>query len=176
VLEPDALAGMDCLSAADQQTRLALLSDAVSVLAARPGVATYIDAGHSGWQSASTMATRLSSAGVANARGFSLNISNFMTTASERTYGDQLSGLIGGRHYVVDTSRNGLGPAPGGQWCNPSGRALGDRPTTATGDALADAYFWIKRPGESDGTCNGGPAAGTWWADYALGLAQRAAY
>jgi cellulase/cellobiase CelA1 len=38
------------------------------------------------------------------------------------------------------------------------------------------SYFWIKRPGESDGTCNGGPPAGQWWADYALGLAQRAAY
>ena len=176
VLEPDALAGMDCLSAADQQTRLALLSDAVSVLAARAGVSTYIDAGNSGWQSASTMAGRLRSAGVASARGFSLNVSNFMTTATQRTYGDQLSGLLGGKHYVVDTSRNGLGPAANGQWCNPSGRALGDRATAATGDALADAYFWIKRPGESDGTCNGGPAAGSWWADYALGLAQRAAY
>jgi hypothetical protein len=176
VLEPDALAGMDCLSAADQQTRLALLSDAVSVLAARPGISAYVDAGHSGWQSASTMAGRLRAAGVASARGFSLNVSNFMTTAAQRTYGDQLSGLIGGKHYVVDTSRNGLGPAADGQWCNPSGRALGDRPTAATGDALADAYFWVKRPGESDGTCNGGPAAGSWWADYALGLAKRAAY
>jgi endoglucanase len=31
-------------------------------------------------------------------------------------------------------------------------------------------------PGFSDGTCNGGPAAGTWWPDYALGLAERAAW
>lgn len=176
VLEPDALAGMGCLSAANQQTRLALISDAVSVLAARPGVSTYIDAGNSAWQSASTMAARLKSAGVAGARGFSLNVSNFMTTASQRSYGDQLSSLTGGKQFVVDTSRNGLGPAADGQWCNPSGRALGDRPTAATGDPLADAYFWIKRPGESDGACNGGPAAGTWWADYALGLAKRAAY
>jgi hypothetical protein len=176
VLEPDALAGMDCLSAADRQTRLSLLSDAVSVLASHAGVATYIDAGNSSWQSASTMASRLTSAGIANGRGFSLNISNFRTTSSERTYGDQLSGLVGGKHFIVDTSRNGLGPTADNQWCNPSGRALGDRPTAATGDALADAWFWIKRPGESDGTCNGGPAAGQWWADYALGLAQRAAY
>jgi endoglucanase len=146
------------------------------VLAARPGVATYIDAGNSGWQSAATMAARLKSAGIASARGFSLNISNFMTTATQRTYGDQLSSLVGGKHFIVDTSRNGLGPTADGQWCNPAGRALGDRPTTATGDALADAWFWIKRPGESDGTCNGGPGAGSWWAGYALGLAQRAAY
>jgi len=32
----------------------------------------------------------------------------------------------------------------------------------------------VKHPGESDGTCNGGPTAGTFWTDYAIGLAQRA--
>ena len=176
ILEPDALAGMGCLSQADQRTRLALLSDAVSVLASHGAVSTYVDAGNSGWQSATTMASRLNAAGAAGARGFSLNVSNFMTTASQLTYGDQLAGLLGGKRFVVDTSRNGLGPTPDGQWCNPSGRALGQRPTSATGDVLADAFLWIKRPGESDGTCNGGPAAGAWWADYALGLAKRAAY
>jgi hypothetical protein len=176
VLEPDALASMDCLSAADQQTRLSLLSDAVSVLGARAGVATYLDAGNSSWQSAATMAARLKSAGVAGARGFSLNVSNFRTTANELSYGDQVSGLTGGKHFVVDTSRNGLGPTSDSQWCNPPGRALGTGTTTSTGDTRADAFVWIKRPGESDGTCNGGPAAGQWWADYALGLAQRAAY
>jgi endoglucanase len=176
VLEPDALAAMDCLSSADRQTRLDLLSDAVTVLSSQPGVAVYIDAGHAGWQSTSTIASRLQSAGIARARGFSLNVSNFMTIASSLSYGDELSSLVGGKHFVVDTSRNGLGPAPDGQWCNPSGRALGNRPTASTGDARADAFIWIKHPGESDGACNGGPAAGTWWADYALGLAQRAAY
>ena len=54
--------------------------------------------------------------------------------------------------------------------------ATRDRPTASTGDPNADAFLWIKHPGESDGACNGGPVAGTWWADYALGLAQRAAY
>jgi endoglucanase len=34
--------------------------------------------------------------------------------------------------------------------------------------------LWIKRPGESDGTCNGGPSSGKWWPEYALGLAQLA--
>jgi endoglucanase len=176
VLEPDALGGMDCLGAADQSTRLSLLSDAVSVLAGYAGVKTYIDAGHSRWQAASVIASRLKSAGVARASGFTLNVSNYLSTAEERGYGDDVSALVGGKHFLVDTSRNGLGPSPDGQWCNPPGRALGDRPTTATGDPLADAWFWLKAPGESDGTCNGGPAAGQWWADYALGLARRAAY
>jgi endoglucanase len=174
ILEPDALAGMDCLSAADQQTRLALLSDAVSVLSSHPSTYVYIDAGNSRWHSAGEMASRLGSAGVGQAQGFSLNVSNTLTTGEERSYGDAISAAIGGKHFVIDTSRNGLGS--NGEWCNPPGRALGDRPTASTGDAAADAYFWIKRPWESDGTCNGGPSAGTWWSEYALGLAQRAAY
>ncbi|HEU4535784.1 MAG TPA: glycoside hydrolase family 6 protein, partial [Polyangiaceae bacterium] len=74
----------------------------------------------------------------------------------------------------IDTSRNGKGS--NGEWCNPSGRALGASPTASTGDPLVDAFFWLKAPGESDGACNGGPSAGTFWPDYALGLAQRAAY
>ena len=66
--------------------------------------------------------------------------------------------------------------AANGEWCNASGRALGARPTAATGNSLADAFLWIKPPGESDGTCNGGPAAGVFWPEYAIGLAQRASW
>lgn len=174
ILEPDALAGADCLSAADRQTRFELLKDAVSVLSQGDTVAVYIDAGHSKWLSASEAAARLRSAGIEQARGFSLNVSNYNTTAEEVAYGKSLSGLVGGKTFVVDTSRNGRGS--NGQWCNPSGRALGPRPTASTGEAAVDAYLWVKAPGESDGTCNGGPSAGTWWPEYALGLAQRAAY
>ena len=28
---------------------------------------------------------------------------------------------------------------------------------------VVDTNLWIKPPGESDGPCNGGPAAGVWW-------------
>jgi endoglucanase len=175
VLEPDALAGLDCLSAADQEARLALLRDAVAVLRAKPGVEVYVDAGHSAWHPAATMADRLRRADVARATGFALNVSNFQLTSNEVAYGRAVSARLGGKHFVIDTGRNGLGPN-GAEWCNPSGRALGPRPTTATGDSLVDAFLWIKQPGLSDGTCNGGPAAGAWWADYALGLARRSAY
>jgi endoglucanase len=176
ILEPDALAGLDCLSASQQTTRYSLLHDAVSVLAAHPGVLVYLDAGHSAWQPAGVMADRLRRAGVGSAAGFALNVSNFQRTGDEVTYGMGISSRVGGKHFVIDTSRNGLGPAPGGQWCNPSGRALGEKPTAVTGHAGVDAYLWIKHPGESDGTCNGGPPAGTWWSSYALGLAERAAW
>ena len=75
-------------------------------------------------------------------------------------------------HYVIDTSRSGLGPTADNEWCNPLGRAVGTLPTTATGIDGLDAYLWIKPPGESDGSCNGGPTAGKFWAEYALELAE----
>ena len=175
ILEPDALPGMDCLSSSDQGTRLSLLADAVNQLRTLSAT-VYLDAGHSNWQSAPTMADRLSRAGVARADGFALNVSNFYTTSTQVVYGDAISALIGGKHYVIDTSRNGLGSAGADAWCNPDGRALGERPTTLTASPLVDAFLWVKTPGESDGSCNGAPAAGAWMPEYALGLAQRASY
>lgn len=176
ILEPDALAGMGCLTTTDQQTRLDLLDYAVTTLNTKAGVSVYLDGGHSRWQSAAEMAKRLNGAGVAKARGFSLNVSNFNATSNELAYGDSIAGLVGGKKFIVDTSRNGLGPTLDFQWCNPAGRALGERASASTSRPNADAYFWIKGPGESDGSCNGGPSAGSWWAEYALGLAERAVY
>jgi endoglucanase len=173
VLEPDALAGYDCLSAKDRDTRLALLREATETLASA-GAWVYIDAGNPGWQSAAEMARRLEAAGVAQAAGFALNVSNFITTEDNIEFGDAVSRLTGGKHYLIDTSRNGLGPVAGDIWCNPPGRAVGTYPTTATGRTLVDAYVWVKNPGDSDGPCNGGPEAGEWWPDYALGLMRRA--
>jgi endoglucanase len=176
ILEPDALASMSCLSATDQQTRFMLLSDAVSVLKTQGNIAVYLDAGHPGWPSVSDIVSRLQQANIAQADGFSLDASNYILTSDNIAEGQQISSLIGGKHFIVDTSRNGLGPTPDYQWCNALGRALGNRPTVSAGNILIDAFLWIKRPGESDGYCNGGPAAGSWWADYALGLAQLAAW
>ncbi|GFM99478.1 hypothetical protein Sfulv_42890 [Streptomyces fulvorobeus] len=56
----------------------------------------------------------------------------------------------------------------------PARAGPGNTPAALTGEDGLDAYLWIKRPGDSDGTCRGGPSAGTWWPEYALGLAERA--
>lgn len=174
VLEPDALAGMGCLSTTDRERRVSLLSEAINILKSNPLTYVYLDAGHARWIAASEMANRLIAANVGRADGFSLNVSNFVWNTENVTYGSAISSRIGGKHFVIDTSRNGEGPTSTNEWCNPSGRGLGVSPTAATGNPLVDALLWIKRPGESDGSCNGGPGAGKWWADYALGLAQRA--
>lgn len=171
VLEPDALPQLDCLDAAGRQARLDALNYAVTRLKNVPGAIVYIDIGNKGWLSPADAAARLTQANIARADGFSLNVSNFYTTAESAIYGNDISDRIGGKRYIIDTSRNGLGS--NGQWCNPDGRALGSAPSTQTSYALVDALAWVKGPGESDGTCNGSPSAGTWWPEYALGLAQR---
>jgi len=173
ILEPDALAGMDCLPAAKQAERTMLIREAVSALKAQRA-AVYIDAGHARWHSPSRMAPRLRDAGIADAAGFALNVSNFQDTRQNIVYGEQLSRLVGGKHFVIDTSRNGA-PTRDAEWCNPAGRALGVAPTVNTGHPLVDAFLWVKVPGESDGTCRGGPRAGAWWSEYALELARLAA-
>lgn len=171
ILEPDALPGMDCLNAQGQRDRLALMRDAVHVLKAQ-GAMVYIDAGHARWHPAETMAQRLKQVDIANANGFSLNVSNYIANAPNIAYGERLSRLVGGKHFLIDTSRNGVGAESA--WCNPRGQALGIVPTTQTGHPLVDAFLWVKQPGESDGTCNGGPRAGAWWNEIAVELSRAA--
>ena len=181
VLEPDGLPQMtDCLDAHRREERLAMVGYAIDKLGALGGTAVYVDAGHSAWVPAPEMATRLLAAGVQRAAGFALNVSNYQATSDLLEYGRQLSALVGGKHFIVDTSRNGNGPPTGldpkdqGNWCNPDGRALGTPPTIATGEPLCDAFYWIKPPGESDGTCNKGPSAGAFWPEKALEMARNA--
>jgi len=176
ILEPDALSELSCLNPEQQAAYYSLLGYAVRTLTHGSSTAVYLDAGNAHWQSPQTIAARLKLADVAGARGFSLNVSNYDTSASEDAYGRAIDGALGQpAHFVIDTSRNGQGPAPGGAWCNPPGRGLGMAPTHETGDGLLDAYVWVKHPGTSDGTCNGGPAAGSWWPAAALELATNAA-
>ncbi|MGW0335258.1 glycoside hydrolase family 6 protein [Streptomyces sp. NPDC003011] len=174
VLEPDAVAHLidGCTPAAHGAERERLLGEAIVRLKQQPHTKVYLDAGNPAWiRESHKLVEPLKRAGIERADGFALNVSNFQTDEATRTYGLQLSGDLGGKHFVIDSSRNGNGPLPG-VWCNPPGRALGTRPTTDTGEPALDAYLWIKRPGESDGTCEGGPNAGRWWPEYALGLAR----
>jgi endoglucanase len=177
ILEPDALAMAGCLSGDQRQERMDLIRYAVDTLTRNPATALYIDAGHSRWVGADAMAGMLNDVGISKARGFSLNTANFFTTGEEIGYGDAISGQTGGAHYVIDTGRNGAGPADGDMyWCNPSGRALGAKPTTDTGNGNVDAFLWIKRPGESDGSCGrGDPGAGRFMPASAIALASNAA-
>ncbi|ANP55281.1 endoglucanase [Streptomyces griseochromogenes] len=178
VLEPDALLHLvdGCTPGQFQEERYDLLKGAVAKLKSLKNTKVYLDAGNAGWGHPDQIFQPLKRAGIDQADGFSVNVSNFYSTQDSIAYGKQLSAKVGGKHFVIDTSRNGNGPDTAGnpseRWCNPPGRSLGEAPTTKTTDPLVDAYLWVKRPGESDGDCKGGPKAGDWWASYALALAK----
>lgn len=178
LLEPDAIPASRCLSAGDRAVRLGLLRYAVRTLAALPRAAVYLDAGAGDWLKEREVAPLLRRAGIAAARGFALNTTHFDWTAAEVAYGMRLSRLLGGKHFIVNTSGNGRGPQVRRRfhvWCNPRGRALGPVPTLATPNPRVDALLWLQDPGISDGRCNGGPPVGRFWRDWALELARNAA-
>lgn len=178
ILEPDAIP----FAIGGCPIEFQLLAEAVKELARASGARVYVDAGNPSWVTpVSLLAAPLRAADVAQAAGFSLNVSNFETNAANIAYGHELSRLLGGAHFVIDTSRNGNGPALDAAGapiiCDPPGRGLGAPPSTSTGVSGLDAYLWIKPPGSSDGSCRpGAPRPGAWWPYYALELAADAPF
>ncbi|GAB3088423.1 glycoside hydrolase family 6 protein [Nocardioides zeae] len=168
VLEPDGLAStFDC---GNTDQRVGQLAGAIGSLV-DADVPTYVDAGHSNWRSVDEMADLLRRVDVSRVRGFSTNVAAYQSDADERTYAEALSSALGGAHYVIDSGRNGAPSPASGDWCNPSARLLGQDPAVVGDGSHQDARLWIKPPGESDGTCNGGPDAGTFWVERALEMA-----
>ncbi|MEA2147997.1 MAG: endoglucanase, partial [Solirubrobacteraceae bacterium] len=117
--------------------------------------------------------------------GFFLNATHFDWTSREIAYGEQVARLTGGKHFVINTGSGGRGPlAPADPvhqgnevLCNPPGRGLGPKPTTAPGYRNVDAFAWMMDPGESGGQCvPGAPPTGDYWAEYGLMLIHNAGY
>jgi hypothetical protein len=176
ILEPDAIAQSDCLSADERADRFTSLVRAGRVLKdADPKVRVYYDAGHSEWNAPDKQATLLRLAGAAapgSSDGVFSNVSNFNRTDAEIAYTRKVLDALGGPAdlgAVIDTSRNGNGAPTDGAWCDPPGRGLGRPPTLTTGESRIDAYLWVKLPGESDG-CQGD--AGEFSPGYAYELAR----
>jgi endoglucanase len=179
IVEPDGLPDIvrGCLSPAQATERYQLLRYAMQQLGGLPNADVYLDAGNPGeFPSPGVLAGPLKSAGIEYGRGFSANVSNFEWTSVMVAWSQRLEHAIGGAvGAVIDTSRNGNGPYTGPdtpQWCNPPGREPGPTPQIDPGFTGIDAFLWIKDPGVSDGSCNGGPAAGDFFTQYAVGLAQ----
>jgi hypothetical protein len=84
--------------------RFAMLSYAVNVLKANAGTKVYLDRTHTGWLGAGDSADRLLQAGVGNADGFFLNVSNYQ--ADERRRG-------GSRASADGSARRRLVPRDG---------------------------------------------------------------
>ena len=86
----------------------------------------------------------------------------------EQTFVDEMRTWFPRHGFLVDTSRSGWDPTGGtapadqrthrGNWCNIAGAGIGDRPRANPASGV-DAWYWIKPPGESDGTSD--PSATT---------------
>ena len=185
-----------------------------------PNVSIYLDAAHAGWLGWDHHRENLikvykkvlkAAGGVDMIRGFATNVSNYthlynndgMAMESsdpcynELVYVKKLAVSLAdhgirNKGFIIDTARNGKGQIRKvwGNWCNIKGAGLGERPRAAPGP-FVDAYFWIKVPGESDGTSDpsqprfdpdcasaesatGAPQAGTWFQSYFLDLVRNA--
>ena len=108
------------------------------------------------------MAHRLLRAGIQYVQGFSVNVANRQTTRQSYRWGGSSRTSSAGAEFVIDTSRNGLGPPPDesdrdDESCNPRRQALGQAPTATTGIPGLAALLWSKLPGESDGICGARP-------------------
>ena len=185
-LEFDSLITSPCLTRPQLAMREAELRDAVAQLEADPHVVVYLDGGAADAIPARHQAALLRASGVAQAQGFFLNSTHFDWTSKEIHYGQQVSRLLGGAHFVVNTGENGRGPlAPRDRvhhgnevLCNPPGRGLGPltlnqavaQPTAYAG---LDGLLWFSNPGGSGGQCvKGAPPTGTFWPKYAEMLAR----
>jgi endoglucanase len=181
--EVDSLITVGCLSHHGLQVRLAELRDALSILSKVPRLVVYLDAGAADAAPAPQMARLLREAGDSQIQGFFLNATHFDWTTKEIRYGEEISRMTGGKHFVVSTSENGRGPlvprdrAKNGNeiLCNPPGRGLGPKPTFDTGYKNVDAFAWVGNPGKSGGTCRpGAPPVGYFWPQFALQLVRDA--
>ncbi len=129
----DSLITVGCLSPQGVQVRLRESHDAIAVLSFCPRLVTYLDAGAADAVPAGRVASLLRRAGVARIQCFFLNSTHFDWTSREIPFGERVSRLTGGRHFVVSTGENGQGPlVPADRvhhgnevLCNPPGRGLG---------------------------------------------------
>jgi endoglucanase len=147
-----------------------------------PHTVVYLEGGYSDGNPPAYTARVLNASGVRSIQGFFTNDTHINWTIDEIHWAQKVSAKTGGADFIVNTAQNGNGPLRphnrvknGNEvLCNPPGRAMGPQPTTTTGFPHADAFLWTGPPGNSSGSCNGGPASGTFWVARALQLAARA--
>ncbi|MHA7279294.1 glycoside hydrolase family 6 protein [Arthrobacter sp. MDT2-2] len=172
---PDALGHLGDLPAAQQTERIESLRYAVQKLKANPKAKVYVDA--SNWIDASEVANRIKRvipAGV-TIDGISVNVSAYSSNASIIDYGNRV--IAASKlpwKMIVDTSRNGVATA--NHMVQPDRAGLGKLPTLSSGVPNVDAFLWLKAPGESGGTCNGGPRAGVFFPERAQELINKARF
>lgn len=91
--------------------RFAMLNYAVDKLKENPGTSVYLDGTHSAWLGAGDAADRLIQAGVADADGFFLNVSNYQLNSHLEKYGTWIPKCIA---FASNPQSWGVGHS---EWC-----------------------------------------------------------
>jgi glycosyl hydrolase family 6 len=141
-----------------------------------PHTVVYIEGGYSDGNDPQYTAMVLKAVQMPRLRGFFTNDTHINWPINEVRWGEQVSRLMGGMPFVINTADSGQGPklnphpvTQGNEdLCNPPGRGIGIRTTTNTGFPNLDAFLWMHPPGNSSGPCNGGTPSGTFWLHRAL--------
>jgi len=159
ILEPDSLGllpsncgGPSANYPFSDDERYAEIQHAVTALEADPGVSVYLDGTHSAWLAVGDMTHRLLTAGVQQAQGFYVNLSNYQPTPNLVDYGTWISDCI------AMVTQNSFNPANcGSQYypANPSDFSTWGL-TTAwyaanMGGAVATTHFVIDTSRNGDG-------------------------
>jgi endoglucanase len=187
LLEIDALMTARCLSGHGLDVRVDELRSAIGSLSALPNAFVYVDGAAADVGNVRFFARVLRRIGVGRIEGVFTNGTHQDWTSNEIRYGERLAKRIPGLRYIINTATNGRGPlrprhhvAHGNTiHCNPPGRGLGPKPTTAVPARYPhlDAFAWVGQPGRSAGECSATPnppPSGTFWVDYALSLIANA--
>lgn len=142
-------------SDADPETaaadRFGMLNYAVSRLKQNPKTSVYLDGTHSAWLGAGDAADRLHQAGVSNADGFFLNVSNYQPQDGLEKYGAWISKCL----WFADSASGSWGVGRF-EWC--AGQYTeGVDPTDITTWGVADQWYtdnvesqtWVPYPGDA---------------------------
>ena len=120
--------------------RFFMLNYAVDTLQALPNVSVYLDGTHSAWLNVGDASHRLLQAGVQDADGFYLNVSNYQFTANSIEYGTWISNCI---TYVTAVNPGDYASC-GNQYWN------GGPATSWTGAAMDRYQEWRSEPYSGD--------------------------
>ena len=158
------------------------MSYEIDKLAALPHTVIYMEAGYADGNSPRYTARVLNAVGINKIRGFWTNDTHEDWTINEVHWGERVSQLTHGADFIVNTATNGQGPLvpahrvhDGNEvLCNAPDRGTGPLPQVNPGFADVDAFLWTAPPGNSSGSCNGGPPSGTFWPAKAESMAALA--
>jgi hypothetical protein len=192
-VEEDAIDTICWRNPAAVRGRAALLKYEIDQLSELPHALLYVEGGTSDANSPAQAARVLNAADASKIRGFFTNDTHFNWAYREIQYGNRVSRLTHGLHFVIDTRADGNGPLLNPhpvtqgieQLCNPRGRGLGPKPGASNGEAYGmysphlDGFVWVTTPGESAApTCPGRSthyaASGIFDEGIAIGYASRA--